>query len=328
MQIQALTPTVPTRNKRPLPRTSKLRLSGWAYLYMSPMLILLLVFTIYPIFASAIYTLYNWDGIGQPSQFVAFTNFQAILTDSFFWTAFLHTIIFTLAVVSIQLTLALIMALVLNDSRLKFTTFYRTIYFIPVVTSQAVIGLVIQLLLTTSGSQLSTFMQQIHLTQDPIDWLGNPFWAFVILIVVGIWNYMGTNMVNFLAALQSVPAELYEAARIDGAGAMERFFYITIPLLRTVGGVIAILALLGALGTFDLVQVVTGGGPFYATEMVSTYIYHKAFGGFGGPGAVSTPNIGLASAASFIFGVCILGLSVGQIVIARNANRMRQEMQG
>lgn len=304
-----------------------LRRSIWAYLYLSPMLLLLLAFSLYPIIASAVYTLYNWDGIGQPSNFVGLQNFQRVITDHFFWSAFGHTFLFTALVVSIQLTLALVLALVLNNQRLQWTTFYRAVYFLPVVTSQAVIGLVIQLILTSAGGDLNKALVNLHLVQTPIDWLGDPFWAFVVLVVVGIWNYLGVNLVNFLAALQSVPSELYEAAQIDGANARVRFFAITIPLLRNVGGVIVILAILGSLGTFDLIQVVTGGGPFFATETIATYIYHQAFGSFGGTSVATTPNLGFASAASFFFGVTILGLTIGQIVIARNAARMRRDMQ-
>ncbi|GCE29347.1 lactose ABC transporter permease [Dictyobacter alpinus] len=317
--------------RRPSSRTMlkrELITNLWAYLYLGPMLLLVFTFTVYPIFASAFYSFYKWDGIGQLSQYVGWFNFQSVARDTFFWTSVVHTIIFTVSVVSIQLTLALILALILNNPRLKFSTFYRAVYFVPVVTSQAVIGIVIQLLLTTSGSQFSDFLTNLHITSTSIDWLGNPFWAFVILIIVGIWNYLGSNMINFMAALQSIPVELYEAAQLDGANARQRFLTITVPLLKTVGGVIAILAFLGALGTFDLIQVVTNGGPFYATEMVSTYIYHKAFGGFGAPGISGSPNIGLASAASFIFGVMILGLSAGQVVIARNAARIRKEING
>ena len=304
----------------------KLQKSAWAYFYLAPMLILLLVFSVYPTIVSAIYTLYKWDGIGQPSQYVGLRNFIETITDRFFWNAFLHTAIFTVVTVSIQLTLALVLAIVLNHPYLKFSTFYRTVYFLPVITSQAVTSVVIQLLLTTSGSQLNDFLVHIHLIETPIDWLGNSFWAFVILCMVGIWNSLGINMVNFLAALQSIPAELYEAAQIDGANALTRFFFITVPLLRNVGGVITILAILEALGTFDLVQVITGGGPYYATEVVSTYIYHTAFGRFGGPGTMATPDVGLASAASFFFGVSILGLTLGQIVIVRNAIRLRKDI--
>ena len=306
----------------------QVRANIWAYCYLAPMFVLIMVFTIYPIGASAVYTLYNWDGIGAATEYVGLKNFQTIMHDPFFWEAFVHTFLFVGAVVTIQLTLALILALVLNDRQLRGRTFYRTVYFLPVVTSQAVIGIVIQLILSTSGDDLSKLLVKLHISQSPIDWLGNPFWAFVIVVVIGIWNYLGVNLVNFLAALQSVPTELYEAAQIDGANAPARFFSITLPMLRGVGFVILILAILNGLGTFDLIQVVTGGGPYFATELISTYIYHKAFGSFGAPGATAvTPNIGLASAAAFFFGVMIIGLTVGQLLIARYAARIRSENQ-
>lgn len=130
----------------------------------------------------------------------------------------------------------------------------------------------------------------------------------------------------FLAALQSVPAELYEAAKIDGAGAVAQFFRITIPMIRGIGLVILILAILGSLQVFDLVQVLTQGGPYFATEVVNTYIYHEAFGGASGASAAQ-PNIGFASAASFFYGIILLVLTGVQVLIFRYAARQRATFQ-
>jgi ABC-type sugar transport system permease subunit len=288
------------------------------------MVILLMVFTIYPIFASLGYTLYQWNGIGDPSQFVGLDNFKQVIHDTLFWGAFAHTFIYMLVLVPVQLTLALILALVLNNPKLRFATFYRSVFFIPVVTSSAVIGVVVQLILTNFGDNLNELLISLHLIHDHIDWLGDPHFALGIIIIVGIWNTLGYNLVYFLAGLQTIPVDLYEAAKIDGANSFARFVYITVPMLRAVGLVILILAILGSLQVFDLVQVLTGGGPYFATEVVNTYIYHEAFGGFSASASVQ-PNIGFASAASFFYGMILLVLSFFQVLIVRYAASKRND---
>jgi ABC-type sugar transport system permease subunit len=304
---------LPGKNKR---RWQHIASNFWSYVYLAPMLILLLVFVVYPIFASLGYTLYQWNGIGDPTVYVGLDNFIQVSHDPIFWGSFLHTVIYTVVLVPIQLTLALALALVLNNPRLRFATFYRSVYFIPVVTSAAVIGVVVRLILSNFGDSLNTVLLQLHIIHDHIDWLGDPHFAFGIVIAVGIWNTLGYNLVYFLAGLQTIPDDLYEAARIDGANAVDRFIYITVPMLRGIGMVILILAILGSLQVFDLVQVLTNGGPYFATEVVNTYIYHEAFGG--NFTSFSEPNIGFASAASFFYGVLLIGISLVQLLIFRS----------
>jgi len=298
----------------------------WSYIYVAPMFVLLLVFVIYPIFASLGYTLYQWNGIGDPSNYVGLDNFVRVMHDAFFWGAFLHTFMYTVVLVPIQLLLALALALVLNNPKLRFASFYRSVYFIPAVTSPAVIGVVIQLLLSNFGDNLNQLLLNLHVTHEHIDWLGDPRFALGIITTVGIWNTLGYNLVYFLAGLQTIPAELYEAASIDGANSIARFFTITIPMLRAIGLVIIILAILGSLQVFDLVLVLTDGGPYGATDVVNTYIYHQAFGGSSHAGV--QPNVGFASAASFFYGIILLGLSFAQVMIFRYINSQRNAERG
>lgn len=304
-------------------RWNRVQRNLWSYLYIAPMLLFLLVFVLYPIFASMGYTLYDWNGIGDPSFFVGLGNFQQVMRDPLFWGAFLHTFIYMIVLVPIQLGLALVLALVLNNPKLRFAIFYRSVYFIPVVTSPAVVGVIIELILSNFGDNLDKLLLQAHIIHDHIDWLGDPRFALGVIIVVGIWQTLGYNLVYFLAALQTVPADLYEAARIDGANAVARFFYITIPMLRAIGGVILILAILGSLGVFDLVQTLTGGGPYFSSEVVNTYIYHEAFGS---ASSGVQPNVGFASAAAFFYGFILLGLGILQVALFRAATRRRDEL--
>ena len=299
----------------------QIRANRWCYLFLAPMFLLFVVFTVYPLVASLGYTFYQWNGIGDPSAFVGLDNFTQVMHDPLFWGAFLHTFIYTVVLVPIQLTLALILALVLNNSKLRFATFYRSIYFLPVVTAPAVIGVVVQLLLTTFGDNLNNLLISLHITHSHIDWLGDPHFALGIIIGVGIWNTLGYNLIYFLAGLQTIPAELYEASRLDGANVVSQFVSITVPMLRSIGLIILFLAILGSLQVFDLVQVMTGGGPDSATEVVNTYIYHEAFGSF--TTATVQPNVGFASAASFFYGMLILLITLVQVPILGYARRQR-----
>jgi ABC-type sugar transport system permease subunit len=283
-----------------------LRRYGWAYLFLVPMLALVLPFVVYPLVASIGITLYNWDGIGEPTQFIGTANFFRVAQDPLFWNAFKHTFEYAGVLVPIQLIIALVLALVLNNPKLRGATIYRAVYFSPVVTSAALVGIVVSMLLTSLGQPLSDALVHAGITREPIDWLGSPTFALPTIIVVGIWHTLGYNLVYFLAGLQSIPKEMYEAAEVDGANAWNRFWDVTVPMLREVGAVIVFLAILGSLQVFDLVLVMTGGGPYYASEVVSTYIYHFAFT----PAAVQAQaNVGYASAAAFFMGVLVMGLT-------------------
>jgi ABC-type sugar transport system permease subunit len=299
------------------------RRHGWSYLFLLPLLALVVPFVIYPLIASVEITLFNWDGIGRPTKYVGLANFVRVAHDPLFWSAFKHTFEYAGVLVPVQLTLALILALILNNPRLRGATVYRAIYFSPVVTSAALIGIVVSLLLTSLGQPLNGELMKLGIVHQPIDWLGSPTFALPTIIVVGIWHTLGYNLVYFLAGLQSIPKELYEAAAVDGANAWHRFWDVTVPMLREVGAVILFLAILGSLQVFDLVLVMTGGGPYYASEVVSTYIYHFAFT----PAAVQAQaNVGYASAAAFFMGVLVMGLTGAQLLAVALMRRRRAEL--
>lgn len=313
---------------RPSTLWRRIRRNKWSYAYIAPFVILVSVFTIYPIFASLGYTLYQWDGIGAPDAFVGLDNFRRVVHDPIFWRSFGHTFWYTAVLVPIQLFLALVLALILNNPRLRFSTFYRSMFFVPAVMAPAIIAVVFQLLFSGFGPNISAIMIRVHLMRQPVDWLGDPGVVMWLVIAIGIWNTLGYNLVYFLAGLQTIPIELYEAAEVDGAGRAGKFLHVTVPGLREVGVIIVFLAVLGSLQVFDLVQVLTGGGPYYASSVVNTYIYQQAFGGGfsagGGGGAASIkPNVGFASAASFFYGVILMVITGLQALAIAYTRRRR-----
>ena len=295
----------------------------WSYVFLLPMLTLVGLFVVYPMVASIHITLYDWNGIGNPTRFVGLRHFFTVSQDPLFWNAFKHTFTYAAVLVPIQLTLALVLALVLNNPNLKGSTIYRAVYFSPVVTSAAMVGVVMSMLLGGAGSQLNDILLNIGLISEPIDWLGSPAFALPVVIAVGIWHTLGYNLVYFLAALQSIPKELYEAAKVDGANAFHQFWHVTVPMLREVGVVILFLAILGSLQVFDLVLVMTGGGPYFASEVVSTYIYHYAFT----PASIQAEsNVGYASAAALFMGLMVMGITILQLLAVRYAGQKRGEL--
>ena len=308
-----MTPT-PTRSRR-AGLGARLMAARWSYLLLAPAVILVLAFVVYPLVASYPYTLYNWNGIGAPSAYVGLENFRRVAQDPFFWAAFRHTFTYVLAVVPLQLLLALLLALVLNNPRLRGRTLYRALFFSPAVTSQLVMGIVIGFIFTGVSEPLSRALQGLGLLQqgEQLNLLADPRTALWTVALVGVWHGIGYNMVYFLAALQGIPQELYEAARIDGASPHQEFWRITLPMLRTPGVVIVFLAVMGALGVFELVVALSGLGAtslLSGTEVVSTYIYRNAFG-------TQNANVGFASAAALFMGLLTIALSVAQLLAYR-----------
>ncbi|HVX47235.1 MAG TPA: sugar ABC transporter permease, partial [Mycobacteriales bacterium] len=310
------------------PLGARIKENRWSYVYIAPFVILVSVFTIYPIIASLGYTLYQWNGIGRPTAYVGLDNFRQVIHNDIFWRSFGHTFLYTAVLVPVQLFLALVLALVLNNRKLRFSTFYRSVYFIPAVISPAIIAVVFQLLFSNFGATISDALMKVHIIDSPVDWLGDPHVVLWLIIAIGIWNTLGYNLVYFLAGLQTIPEELYEAAVIDGANGRRKFWHVTIPGLREIGLIIVFLAVLGSLQVFDLVQVLTGGGPYYASSVVNTYIYQQAFGGGltaggGGGAAAVQPNVGFASAASFFYGMILLVLTGAQACALYYARKRR-----
>ncbi|WP_240762362.1 carbohydrate ABC transporter permease [Paenibacillus thalictri] len=293
-------------NKRGVGKISRNRKKKllFCYLFILPQLALFLAFTIYPIIMSYVYSFFNWNGYGSLQEFVGFANYMETIADPFFWNAFKNSFLFMFFVVLIQVPLALLIAILLNSKWLKGATFYRTIYFLPVVTTTAVIGLVMRFIFGVYKGLVNELLITAGIIDKPIDWLGSLDTAMLVIIMVGIWKTFGMKMVYWLAALQSLPKELFEAAKVDGANMWQTFRFVMLPLLLPVGSVIVLLSSVNALHVFDLVKSMTNGGPAFHTDMVDLYIYRYAFEGGG------MPRAGFASAAGVVYGFAILLVSL------------------
>jgi multiple sugar transport system permease protein len=304
---------------RSLPTPSRRRSRQlWAYAFVVPQLLLVAGFTLYPIVMTHVYSFYDWQGIGPLETFVGWRNYLQVIRDDLFWNAFQKSFIFMAGTVAIQLPLALLIAMLLNSKRLYGRNIYRTLFFIPVVTTSAVIGIVMRSIFATHNGLVNNGLLLLNLIDRPIRWLSQGDTAMLALILVASWKWLGIKMIMWLAGLQSLPQELYDAAKVDGANYFQTFRYITLPLLVPVGIVVLLFSIVDALTAFDLIFTMTEGGPGFATEFMELYIYRYAFTSFAG----GLPQLGYASAAGVFFGVTVFGISLVLSLLARRQRRV------
>ncbi len=240
-----------------------------------PALLIFCVIVVMPILRSFYYGFFQWNGLGEPI-YIGFENFVDILTDKVFWSAFQNNLYIVVASVFGQIPIGLVIAIVLNK-KLKSSSFFRTIFFLPMILSTVVVGLLWSTILNAQVGILNQFLKLIGLERLGQDWLGNPKIAMYTISVVIIWQFIGFYMIIFLAALQNIPTEIIEAADIDGAGELNKLIRITIPMIWDSIMAAVVLCIAGSMRTFDLVFVMTKGGPAHATELMATYMYNKTF---------------------------------------------------
>lgn len=313
--IQHATATARPRSSQRRTRTRRL----WAALFVAPQLLIVVAFTLYPITMTHVYSLYEWPGFGPLDRFVGFANYAAVVSDELFWNAFYKSFLFMAGTVAIQLPLALLVAIVLNSERLYGRSIYRTLFFIPVVTTSAVIGIVMRSIFASHNGLVNNALLFSGLVDRPIRWLSQGDTAMWALVLVASWKWLGIKMIMWLAGLQSLPTELYDAAKVDGAGFWQTFRFITVPLLVPVGIVVLLFSIVDALTAFDLIFTMTEGGPGFTTEFMELYIYRYAFTSFAG----GLPQLGYASAAGVFFGVTVFAISAALSLWSRRVSRSR-----
>jgi multiple sugar transport system permease protein len=278
-----------------------------AYLFVLPGMLLFVAWTLYPLLYSFVMSFAQWNLI-KPSRFVGLENYVRALRDPIFWLALRNTLTYTLITVPGQMILGLGMALLL-DRPLRARAFFRTVYYIPVVTSWVVVSLIFTYLYNGQAGLINWVLRDaLHLTSQNINWLGEPLTANLAIASLGIWKGIGWTMVIFLAGLQSIPPELYEAAAIDGAGGWTRLRYVTLPLIRQTTLFILVLLTIGGFQVFISVYVMTGGKPVHRTDVLLTYMYSNAF---------EFLDLGYGSALSYLFALMVFSLSMVQIRLLR-----------
>ena len=259
----------------------------WGMAFVAPQALGMLLFTLLPFAAAFLLAFTDWNGFGMP-EFIGFDNFADQLTSPLLGRAILNTMVIALITVPIGLFLAILAAVVLN--KIKGRAFYLVLFFAPVVTSSVAIALIWQQLLRADGVLSGSLTRLFGIA--PIDWLGDPVLALLAVCLVTIWASLGLNVVIFMAGLQSIPPSVMEAAAIDGAGPVARFFKVILPLLSPIVFYQSVVAFISSLQTFDLVFVlVNNAGPDNGTRTIVYHIYDLGF---------AKSQFGLSSAASIV----------------------------
>lgn len=244
-----------------------------AVVCLLPAGLILGTFVFYPILWSGYLSLTSWNGFSPTVHFVGLANYAHLINDAVFWNSLSVTARYALGVVILNCSLGLIVAVGL-DAPLRGRSLYRTIYFLPVVTSSVAAATIWGALFDTAG-YANVLMGQLHLPQP--DWLGNPSLALISLVMLTAWTSIGLNTVLYLTGLQAIPVPLYEAARLDGASAWQQLRHITFPLVAPTTFLVAVLSIINAFQAFDIVYVLTGGGPVGSTDVLGYFLYRTTF---------------------------------------------------
>lgn len=263
-----------------------------AYAFILPGFLPMVAFSLFPIAAGLAVSLLDWNLV-QPWKFVGLQNYGNLLSNGEFWNAMRVSATYMLGVVPIGAVIALTLALGLNGGR-RGVVIYRTIYFLPVVTSSVAVALLWRWLYVPGLGIIDGLLQMVGI-QGP-DWLGDVHWALPAVMIMSVWQGLGYTMVLYLAGLQGIPEHLFDAAKVDGADAWQRFRHVTLPLLSPTTFFIVVIGVIGGLQVFDQIFVMTSGGPMESTNTATFFVYQTGF---------QFLKMGLASAAAWVMFVVI-----------------------
>lgn len=282
-------------------------------LFLSPGLALITLFFLVPVLAGFVLSLTDFDlysiGDARNTRFVGAANYASLLDNPLFWRALRNTLYFSFVGGPLTIAVALAAALLLNAKLARFKAFFRTIYFAPVVTTIVGVAVVWKYVYHARVGLLNRMLDAVGI-QGP-DWLGDPRWAMPALILLAVWRGFGYATVIFLAGLQNVPEELYEAARIDGAGAWKQFWHVTVPQLGPTFVFVGIITAIGFLQVFAEPYVMTpNGGPLNSTLTIVMLMYREGFRWW---------NMGYAAAVAFILFALVILATLGSVAVRRRA---------
>lgn len=272
-----------------------------AFWFIFPAIALLLVFVFYPMLQAFLISFKNYSLVGAGDVFVGMDNYVHLMKDRAFFNSLKHSFYFALIVIPIQTSIALGLALLIQK-KTATAGLFRTLYFIPVIISTAVAATVFKLIYNKEFGLLNSVLKALHMPVT--SFLSDPKTAMNGIIVLGIWKGAGFFMIIFLAGLNNISPDLYEAARVDGASRIGQFFKITLPLLNRTMSFVVIMTTIDAIKLSGLVFVLTNGGPNSSTETVVFYIYKQAF---------TQMRMGYATAAAFVLFAIVLTISLIQM---------------
>ena len=269
------------------------------FAFLAPAVGVYALFVLLPIVQSVYFSFFRWRGVGAAKDFVGLANFAELIGDAVFWRALGHNGILILLSLAIQLPLALLLALLLSG-RVRLRGLVRTVWFAPMVMPTVAIAILWGFIYNPQFGILNEALRRIGLGALAHGWLGDPGTSLLAVVVTICWRYTGFHMVIFMAGLESIPEEIYEAARVDGATGVRVLRHITLPLLRRTAAISATLSIIGSLKYFDLVYLMTRGGPMHSSELATTYTF-SAFrqDRYGYASALAVAMLLVAAAVSF-----------------------------
>jgi multiple sugar transport system permease protein len=289
--------------------TLKRREALTAWLFMSPIVSGFTIFFLGPLIALVIYSMSEWNLLSGEQIFVGLANYHdALLVNPDFWHVIRNSLIFALGLVPLNMALALALALALCRPR-RGVVFFRTIFFAPVITSAVAWAIVWKFLLQGEGGTVNQMLAVVGV--DGPNWLREPGWAMAAVIVTRVLKMVGLNMILYIAALQAVPRDYEEAARLEGASGWQIFRMVIWPLLAPTTLIIMVITTIGSFKVFDHIYLMTGGGPENGTLVLAFYIYEQAFEFF---------NVGYASALAMIMFVIVMTLTIVQVMLRQRGS--------
>ncbi len=275
---------------------------------MFPALFIILVFIYFPIVENFFFSLFRWSSFSPEKEYIGFAHYVRVFKDPIFYHALKNNVLYCLVSIVFQVGLGLIFAAVLEEKVFRrHQPFLRTIYFMPIIISITVIGLLFQLIYNPSIGLLNKFLEAIGLSNMTHAWLGEKATAMYSVIAVSQWQSIGYIMLLFLVAIQKISGSIYESALIDGANAMQKFRYITIPQVRRTMALATILTVIGGFKVFDEVYVMTSGGPGHATEVLASFMYRSGF---------RNDEMGYASAIACVIFIITFVITLIQLKVA------------
>ena len=277
----------------------------WSYIMISTELIGFLVFTMYPILWALRLSWFSYDGIPSNTRFIGWSNFINIFTnDITYWKAVLTTFQFAMIKIPMEIPFALLLAVVLSK-KMRGSGFYRTMFFMPNVVSVAIIGLIFSNMFSHLGI-INRMLLNANIIKDNIGWFDHKWTSLFSLAITDTWHTFGINLLYFMSALNNIPEEIYESAKLDGAGKFSTFFKITLPCIAPVFQIIVMMSVIGTLNTSDIVLVMTNGAPGGQTYTMMPYMTSKFVPGF----AETSANIGYGCSIAIVSALIMLSITL------------------
>lgn len=293
-------------NSRKYTKMNKKRDGIAAFFFLSPTIIIFSTFILFPVFFSFYLSFHEWNMFSNDANYVGLENYKRMFESPEFWQVLKNTAIYTFGTVPLNMGFSLLIAMALQR-KLVGKKFVRTAFFAPVVISPVAAALIWRWLYDPNYGVINYMIALFG--AETVNWLNEPSSAMIALIIMGVWKTFGINMVLFTAGLEAIPTSYYEAAEIDGAGKLSQFWHITVPLLAPTTLFILIMSMITSFQVFDIVYVLTSGGPLGSTKVLVFYVYEYAFKFF---------EMGYASAVSYILFAILLIFTIIQIRVMKN----------